>query len=50
MNQPEIKKSEVVIFKPKDGQTEFQVILDGEHDTVGDKRTFCPCINELGAM
>lgn len=34
MNLPEIKKSEVVVFKPKDGQTEFQVVLDGEHDTV----------------
>ena len=34
MNLTEIKNSEVVIFKPKDGQTEFQVVLDGEHDTV----------------
>ena len=34
MNLPEIKNSEVVIFKPKDGQTEFQVVLDGDHDTV----------------
>ena len=34
MNLSEIKNSEVVIFKPKDGQTEFQVVLDGEHDTV----------------
>jgi death-on-curing family protein len=34
MNLPEIKNSEVVVFKPKDGQTEFQVVLDGEHDTV----------------
>jgi hypothetical protein len=34
MNLPEIKNSEVIVFKPKDGQTEFQVILDGEHDTV----------------
>lgn len=34
MNLAEIKNSEVVIFKPKDGQTEFQVVLDGEHDTV----------------
>jgi len=34
MNQAEIKNSEVVVFKPKDGQTEFQVVLDGEHDTV----------------
>src|SRR5690606_7521184 len=29
-----IKNSEVVVFKPKGGQTEFQVVLDGEHDTV----------------
>jgi death-on-curing family protein len=34
MNLPEIKNSEIVIFKPKNGQTEFQVVLDGEHDTV----------------
>ena len=34
MNLPEIKNSEFVVFKPKGGQTEFQVILDGEHDTV----------------
>ena len=34
MNLSEIKNSEVVIFKPKDGQAEFQVLLDGEHDTV----------------
>jgi len=34
MNLPEIKNSEVVVFKPKDGQTEFQVVLDGDHDTV----------------
>lgn len=34
MNQPEIKNSEIIIFKPKDGQTEFQVVLDGENDTV----------------
>ncbi len=34
MNLPEIKNSEVVIFKPKSGQTEFQVVLDAEHDTV----------------
>jgi death-on-curing family protein len=34
MNLPEIKNSEFVVFKPKVGQTEFQVILDGEHDTV----------------
>lgn len=34
MDLPEIKNCEVVVFKPKDGQTEFQVVLDGEHDTV----------------
>ncbi len=34
MNLPEIKNSELIVFKPKGGQTEFQVILDGEHDTV----------------
>jgi len=34
MNLPEIKNSEVIVFKPKDGKTEFQVVLDVEHDTV----------------
>ena len=34
MNLPEIKNSEVVVFKPKDGRTEFQVILDGDENTV----------------
>mgnify|MGYP003637269527 CR=1 FL=1 len=34
MNLPEIKNSEIVVFKPQGGQTEFQVVLDGEHDTV----------------
>lgn len=34
MKPPEIKNSEVVVFKPQGGQTEFQVVLDGEHDTV----------------
>jgi len=34
MNLPEAIKSEVVVFKPKGGQTEFQVVLDGKHDTV----------------
>lgn len=34
MNLHEIKNSEFVVFKPKGDQTEFQVILDGEHDTV----------------
>jgi len=34
MSLPEIKNSEVVVFKPKGGKTEFQVVLDYEHDTV----------------
>ena len=34
MNLSEIKNSEFVVFKPKNAQTEFQVMLDGEHDTV----------------
>ncbi len=34
MNLLDIQKSEVLVFKPEGGQTEFQVILDGEHDTV----------------
>jgi death-on-curing family protein len=34
MNLPKIKDSEVVVFKPHGGQVEFQVILDGKHDTV----------------
>lgn len=34
MKLPEIKNSEVAIFKPHNGQIEFQVILDGDHDTV----------------
>ena len=34
MNLPEINNNEVAIFKPKDGQAEFRVVLDGEHDTV----------------
>lgn len=34
MSLPDIINSEVVVFKPKDGYTEFQVVLDGEHDTV----------------
>lgn len=34
MNLPEIKNSELVVFKPKSGQIEFQVVLDGENDTV----------------
>ena len=34
MNHPKIKNSEVIIFRPRGGQTEFEVVLDGEHDTV----------------
>ncbi len=34
MSFTEIKNSELVAFKPESGTTEFQVILDGEHDTV----------------
>ena len=34
MNLPEIQNSEVIVFKPKSGQAEFQVVLDGEYDTV----------------
>ena len=34
MNLPEIKNSKLVVFRPKNGQTEFQVVLDSEHDTV----------------
>ena len=34
MNHPKIKNSEVIIFRPRSGQTEFEVVLDGEHDTV----------------
>ncbi|MCH8534726.1 MAG: virulence RhuM family protein [Flavobacteriaceae bacterium] len=33
-NNPLISNSEVIVFKPEKGQTEFQVILDGAHDTV----------------
>lgn len=29
-----MKNNEIIVFKPKDGDTEFQVVLDGEHDTV----------------
>lgn len=28
------ENSEVVVFRPKDGIQEFQVVLDGENDTV----------------
>ena len=34
MNLPEIQNSEVIVFKPKSRQAEFQVVLDGEHNTV----------------
>jgi death-on-curing family protein len=34
MNQSEIINSEIIVFRPKDGQTEFQVVLDTENDTV----------------
>ena len=34
MNLLKIKNSELVIFKPESGNIEFQVVLDGEHDTV----------------
>lgn len=34
MNLSEIKNNEFTVFKPKGGQTEFQVIIDGKHDTV----------------
>jgi len=34
MNLTTMKNSELIVFKPKSGQTEFQVILDSEHDTV----------------
>lgn len=29
-----MKNNEIIVFKPEDGDTEFQVVLDGEHDTV----------------
>lgn len=34
MNLPDIKNSEIVLFKPESGEVEFQVVLDGENDTV----------------
>lgn len=34
MNLPDIENSEVVVFKPKSGGTDFQVLLDGKQDTV----------------
>lgn len=29
-----MKNNEIIVFKPEDGDTEFQVVLDCEHDTV----------------
>ena len=34
MNLSHTKSNEIIVFKPQNGQTEFQVILDGENDTV----------------
>ncbi|MBB6612743.1 virulence protein RhuM/Fic/DOC family protein [Pontibacter sp. Tf4] len=34
MSFPEGRNDELVIFKPESGNTEFQVVLDSEHDTV----------------
>lgn len=34
MNHPKIKNSEVIVFRPQDGQTEFEVVLDVENNTV----------------
>src|SRR5690554_514236 len=34
MKIPEMKNNEIIVFKSEDGDTEFQVVLDGEHDTV----------------
>lgn len=34
MNLLGIKNGDVVVFRPKNGQTEFRVVLDGEHDTI----------------
>ena len=34
MNLGEIKDTEIVVFRPQDGQTEFQVVLDAGQDTV----------------
>lgn len=33
-NSPPISNSEVIVFKPEKGETEFRVILDEAHDTV----------------
>ncbi|MAN28221.1 MULTISPECIES: hypothetical protein [Mesonia] len=34
MNHPKIKNSEVIVFRTQGGQTEFEVLLAVEHDTV----------------
>ena len=34
MINPDSNNNEIVVFKPENGQTEFQVILDGKHDTI----------------
>jgi len=34
MNITEVKNDELVVFKPENGNTEFQVVLDSERDTV----------------
>jgi len=34
MNLPEKRNDELVVFKPKSGNTEFKVVLDSDHDTV----------------
>lgn len=34
MNLSEIKNSEIIVFKPKGGDTEFQVVLDSDDNTV----------------
>ena len=31
--------SEIVVFKPSQGNDEFEIILDGEHDTVWDGKS-----------
>ncbi len=34
MNLPETSNNELIVFRSKDGSDDFQVILDGKHDTV----------------
>lgn len=34
MNLPQIKNSEIIAYKPENGQLEFKVLLDGENNTV----------------